>query len=269
VEEGPTTSVGMLGCDYELSDGAYRIAKICQGGVWDADARGPLSQPGVDVKVGDYLLAVNGVPVDPAQDPWAAFQGLADRTVTLAVSAKPKLDDDARQVVVKLLGDESDLRYRTWIEAKRAYVAEKTDGRVGYIYVPDTGVNGQNDLVRQFNGQLDRGALIIDERWNGGGQIPTRFVELLNRPLASYWVERYAKEPFAWPYDAHYGPKCMLINESAGSGGDYFPYWFREAGVGKLVGTRTWGGLVGLGGDPGLIDGGIPTSRSWTIPLSW
>ncbi len=234
-EPAPTVSVGMLGCDFEMGDGAYRISKIYEGGAWDADARGPLSERGVDVSVGDYLLAVNGVPLDPKQDPWAAFQGLAGSTVTLTVSKNPKIDDDARQVVVDLLGSERDLRYRSWVENRRAYVDEKTDGRVGYIYVPDTGINGQNELVRQFYGQMQKDALIIDERWNGGGQIPTRFVELLNRPLASYWTMRYIDGVVPTPDFANYGTKCMLINESAGSGGDYFPYWFREAGVCKLV----------------------------------
>ncbi len=255
-EEAPTVSVGVLGCDFEMGDGAYRISRIYEGGAWDADARGPLSEDGVDVSVGDYLLAVNGVPLDPKMDPWAAFQGLAGSTVTLTVSAGPKIDDDARSVVVDLLGSDRDLRYRAWVEGRRAYVDEKTDGRVGYIYVPDTGVNGQNELVRQFGGQLEKSALIVDERWNGGGQIPTRFVELLNRSVASYWTMRYIDGVVPTPEYSIYGPKCMLINESAGSGGDYFPYWFREAGVGKLVGTRTWGGLVGLSGNPGLIDGG-------------
>ncbi|MFH1501416.1 MAG: PDZ domain-containing protein [Candidatus Eisenbacteria bacterium] len=255
-EDAPNVSVGMLGCDYELHDGAYRIARIYEGGAWDADARGPLSERGMDVAVGDYLLAVNGVPVDATKDPWAAFQGLAGQTVTLTVSAGPEIDDEARYVVVEPIGGEYDLKYRAWVEDRRAYVDRMTDGRVGYVYVPDTGVNGQNELVRQFYGNATRDALIVDERWNGGGQIPTRFVELLNRPLASYWTMRHADQVAPTPGYAHYGPKCMIINESAGSGGDYFPYWFKEAGVGKLVGTRTWGGLVGLSGNPGLIDGG-------------
>ena len=271
-EDSPSVTVGLLGCDYELDRGAYRIAHIYEGGIWDADARGPLSQPGVDVSEGDYLLAVNGVPLDTAKDPWAAFQGLAGRTVTITVSDRPRMDDDARQVVVELLGSERGLRYRAWVEDRRAYVEEKTGGRVGYIYVPDTGMNGQNELVRQFPGQRTRDALIIDERWNGGGQIPTRFVELLNRPLANYWTIRTSDEPGVWPEAAHHGPKCMLINESAGSGGDYFPYWFRGAGLGKLVGTRTWGGLVGISGNPGLIDGGyssVPRFAYYDLDGTW
>ncbi|QOJ03691.1 MAG: PDZ domain-containing protein [Planctomycetia bacterium] len=264
LEGQPSVSVGMLGCDFELYTGplpgapAYRISKIYEGAPWDSDARGPLSQPGVDVKVGDYLLAVNRAPVDATRDPWASFQGLADQTVTLTVSDKPAMDDKARDVVVKLLSDESNLRYRAWIERNRAYVAEKTDGKVGYIYVPNTGVDGQNDLFRQFYGQVDKAALIIDERWNGGGQIPTRFIELLNRPITNYWARRDGHD-WPWPPDSHQGPKCMLINGLAGSGGDAFPAYFRQSGLGKLIGMRTWGGLIGISGNPGLIDGAFTT----------
>ncbi|MCA9244502.1 MAG: PDZ domain-containing protein, partial [Phycisphaerales bacterium] len=172
----PQMPVGMLGCDYALEDGAWRIKKIYEGASWDFDARGPLSQPGVDVKVGDYVLAVNGRPVDAGSDPWAAFVGLADRAVSLTVSDKPQIDDNARRVVVQTLSSESGLRFRSWIEANRKRVDELSDGRVGYIYVPDTGINGQNELFRQFYGQRNKPALIIDERWNGGGQLPDRFV---------------------------------------------------------------------------------------------
>jgi tricorn protease len=261
-EPSHSESVGLLGCDYELHDGAYRIARILEGGDWDVDARGPLSQPGVDVKVGDYLLAVNGVLLDPARDPWAAFQGLAGKTVTLTVSDKPTIDDDARQVVVELLGSEDSLRYRAWVEKNRRYVEEKTGGRVGYIYVPNTGVDGQNELVRQFFGQIHKEALIIDERWNGGGQIPTRFIELLNRPVTNYWARRDGND-WTWPPDAHQGPKCMLINGLAGSGGDMFPALFKQSGLGKLIGMRTWGGLVGISGNPQLIDGGNITAPTF------
>jgi len=254
-EDSPSESVGMLGVDWELADGAYRIARIHEGGDWDSDARGPLSQPGVDVKAGDYLLAVNGVPMDVARDPWAAFVGLAGRTITLTVSAKAAMDEEAREVVVKPLGSENGLRYRSWIEANRRYVEEKTGGKVGYLYVPDTGIQGQNELIRQFVGNISKAALIIDERWNGGGQIPTRFVELLNRPVTNYWTTRDGRD-YHWPPDSHQGPKCMLINGPAGSGGDAFPAYFKQAGVGKLIGMRTWGGLIGISGNPMLIDGG-------------
>lgn len=260
----PSLSVGLLGVDFALQNGAYQIAKIYRGAPWDTDARGPLGQPGTDVKEGDYLLAVNGASLDPLQDPWAAFQGLANRVVTLTVSRKPKLDSDAREVPVQLAGSENDLRYRAWIEQNRAYVDRKTGGRVGYIYVPNTGTDGQNDLVRQFLGQLDKDALIIDERWNGGGQIPDRFIELLNRPVTNYWARRSEKD-MVWPPISHQGPKCMLINGLSGSGGDAFPWYFRKAGLGKLIGTRTWGGLVGLGGNPALIDNAEVTTPNFAF----
>ncbi|HUR28933.1 MAG TPA: PDZ domain-containing protein, partial [Planctomycetota bacterium] len=211
VGDEPHASVGMLGCDYELVDGAYRIARILEGAPWDADARGPLSQPGVDVHAGDFLLAVNGVALDPARDPWTAFQGLADKVVTLSIGKTPVRDANVRTVVVKPLGSERDLRYRGWIEAHRKLVADATENRVGYVYVPSTGIDGQDDLVRQLQGQMRTEALIIDERWNSGGQIPTRFIELLNRPVTNYWARRDGKD-WTWPPDGHQGPKCMLIN---------------------------------------------------------
>ncbi|MHC4910699.1 MAG: PDZ domain-containing protein, partial [Planctomycetota bacterium] len=262
--EQPRRPVGMLGADYERVDGAYRIRRIIEGAPWDSDARGPLSQPGVDVAEGDYLLAVNGVPVDATRSPWAAFEGLAGRPIHITVSEKPTLDDEARDILVEPLRSESDLRYRAWIERNRSYVAEQSDGKLGYIYVPNTGINGQNDLYRQYLGQLQKKGLIIDERWNGGGQIPTRFIELLNRPITNYWARRDGRD-WPWPPDAHQGPKCMLINGEAGSGGDAFPAYFRQAGLGKLIGTRTWGGLVGLSGNPRMIDGSIVTAPTFAF----
>ncbi len=258
VDRGPSVSVGMLGVDFEPDQGAYRIARIHEGGPWDLDGRGPLSKPGVDVHVGDYLLAVNGLPLDTSREPWAAFLGLADRTALLTVSSKPQLDDDAREVLVQLLSGEGQLRYRSWVERNRLHVEEQSGGRIGYIHVPDTGIRGQNELFRQFYGQRDREALIIDERWNGGGQIPDRFIELLNRPLLNYWANRHARDGRT-PRAAHFGPKCMLINGWAGSGGDLFPALFRQVGLGKLIGRRTWGGLVGMAGNPQLIDGAYVT----------
>ncbi len=271
VEPQPKVSVGLLGADYELHEGAYRIAKIHQGAAWDADARSPLSRPGLNVKQGDYLLAVNGVPVDVTKNPWAAFQGLAGKTVRLTVSAKPALDDTAREVLVEPLETEVSLRYRSWVERNRAYVEGKTGGQVGYLHVPSTGIDGQNELFRQFFGQIDKQALIIDERWNSGGQIPTRFIELLNRPVTNYWAVREGRD-WVWPPDSHQGPKCMLVNGLAGSGGDCFPYYFRKTKLGKLIGRRTWGGLVGISGNPSLIDGGqtwAPTFAFYETDGTW
>lgn len=275
VEPEPSRSVGLLGADFELGreggNSAYRFKRIIAGADWDADARGPLSQPGVNVKEGDYLLLVNGMPIDTSKDPWAAFIDLAGKTITLTVSEKPVLDSDARDVVVTTLSSEADLRYRDWVERNRAYVAEASSGRVGYIYVPNTGVQGQNELFRQFYSQAHMDALIIDDRWNGGGQIPTRFIELLNRPRTNYWARRHGND-WPWPYDSHQGPKAMLINGLAGSGGDMFPWLFRYNNLGKLVGTRTWGGLVGITGVPPLVDGGytaVPTFGFYKTDGTW
>jgi tricorn protease len=285
VEEAKSVGVGMLGADFELAGGeagpgvpTYRIARIIEGNAWDIDARGPLSQPGIDVKVGDYLLAVNGTPVDTKKDPWAAFVGLADRVVTLTVSDKPAGGDgnaqpgsNTRNITIKTLSSESDLRFRAWIEGRRAYVEKQTGGAVGYIYVPNTGVDGQNELFRQFFGQRGTQALIIDERWNGGGQIPTRFIELLNRPVTNYWAVRHGND-WTWPPDSHQGPKAMLVNGLAGSGGDMFPWLFKHNNLGPVVGTRTWGGLVGISGNPALIDGGyvsVPTFGFYETDGTW
>jgi tricorn protease len=270
-EVEPSVNVGLLGADFEVRDGAYRIAHILSGADYDTDARGPLGQPGLGVKEGEFLLAVNGVPLDVRQDPWAAFQGLAGKVVKLTVSEKPKLDDAAREVLVEPVADETSLRYRTWVARNRAFVAAQTDGRVGYLHVPDTGITGQNELVRQFYGQIDKPALIVDERWNSGGQIPTRFIELLHRPVTNYWARRDG-EDWRWPPDSHQGPKCMLINGSSGSGGDAFPAYFKQAGIGKLIGRRTWGGLVGISGNPALIDGGgvtVPTFGFYKTNGTW
>ncbi len=275
VEGQPGIGVGMLGCDYALESSdkgkAYKITKIYTGGTWDSDARGPLSQPGIDVKEGEYLLAVNGVPLDTTQDPWAAFVGLAGKTVSLTINSSPAMDGKEREVIVKTLGDEGNLRYRAWIEAKRASVEQASGGDIGYIYVPNTGVDGQNDLFRQFYGQAGKKALIIDERWNGGGQIPTRFIELLNRPVTNFWARRDGKD-WIWPPDSHQGPKAMLINGLAGSGGDMFPWLFKHNKIGKVFGTRTWGGLVGISGNPSLIDGGyvsVPTFGFYKTDGNW
>lgn len=276
-EGQPIMSTGLLGADFVLdSDAAgnhaFRIATIYQGADWDADARGPLSQPGLNVKEGEFVLAVNGMEIDTSKDIFASFIDMAGKTTVLTLSDQPTWgSENEREVVVKPVGSDIDLRYRHWIETNRRYVDQVTNGRIGYIYVPNTGVDGQNDLFRQFYGQIGKEGLIIDERWNGGGQIPTRFIELMNRPRTNYWARRNGKD-WPWPYDSHQGAKVMLINGLAGSGGDMFPWLFRENGLGKLIGTRTWGGLVGISGNPSLIDGGytaVPTFGFYKKDGNW
>lgn len=287
-ETAPARNVGMLGIDWELvpassttngpgpSNGsaaagaAYRVKKIIRGGPWDTDVRAPLDEPGVDVKEGEYILAVNGIPIDTKRDPWAAFQGLGNKTVILTVNSKPAMEG-AREVLVKTLTSEVELRYRAWVEERRQIVDKATNGKVGYIYVQSTGVDAQNELVKQFMAQWRKEGLIIDERWNGGGQIPDRFIELLNRPILAYWAVRDG-ESWQWPPVAHRGAQVMLINGWSGSGGDAFPTYFRQAGLGPLIGTRTWGGLIGISGAPTLVDGGnvtVPTFRMYGPDGTW
>jgi tricorn protease len=264
IEQPKVINVGLLGCDYEVANGYYRFKKIYKGGVWDnLEIRSPLLEPGVDVKEGDYLLAVNNLPLNIKEDPWAAFQGLAGETVTLTVNSKPDLEG-ARKILVKPLSSEARLRNLAWIEGNREKVDKETDGKAGYVYVPNTGIEGQSELVRQYSAQYTKDAMIIDERFNSGGQIPDRFIELLDRPILSHWARRDFKSGQT-PVVACPGPKVMLINGWSGSGGDAFPYYFKEEKVGKLIGKRTWGGLIGYGGNPQLIDGGFLSAPSFGI----
>ncbi len=270
VENPAQRGVGYLGVDFALENGGFRIKHIIEDAAWDTEVRSPLKQPGIDVKEGDYLLAVNGLPLDIEQEPYAAFQGLADKPVFITVNSEPKLEG-AREVLVQTLGSEARLRNLAWIESNRKKVEDATDGKVGYVYVPDTGRHGQNELVRQFRAQFSKAGLIIDERFNSGGQIPDRFVELLGRRTLNYWGVRDG-EDWSWPQIANSGPKAMLINGWSGSGGDCFPFYFQKAGLGPLIGTRTWGGLIGMTGAPGLIDGGsvtVPTFGIYSTRGEW
>lgn len=262
--------VGYLGVDWELNNGAYKIKRIVNGAVWDSEVRSPLLASGIKIKEGDYVLAVNGVSIDVTQDPWSAFEGLADKTIELTVNDKPSIDG-AWNIIVKTLTDETRLRNLEWIESNRKRVDEATNGKIGYIYVPSTGIDGQDELVRQFSAQFSKEGLIIDERFNNGGQIPDRFVELLNRKPLAFFAVRDGKN-WQWPPVANFGPKVMLINGWSGSGGDAFPDFFRKAGVGPLIGSRTWGGLIGISGAPTLIDGGnvtVPTFRQYNTDGTW
>ncbi|MDE3056743.1 MAG: PD40 domain-containing protein [Bacteroidota bacterium] len=263
-------AVGYLGIDWELANGAYRIQKIIKAAPWDTEVKSPLVQPGINVKEGDYILAVNGVPMDISKDPWAAFEGLAGKTVELTVNSTPTMEG-ARNIYVETLRDETRLRQLAWMEENREKVDKATDGTIGYIYVQDTGIEGQNDLVRQFTAQFNKQGLIIDERFNSGGQIPDRFIELLDRKPLAFWAVRDGKK-WEWPPVANFGPKVMLINGWSGSGGDAFPDYFREAKLGPLIGMRTWGGLIGISGNPALIDGGgitVPTFRMYDPNGKW
>jgi tricorn protease len=266
----PARSVGYLGCDYSFEQGAYRIKSIPEVAPWESTVRSPLRTPGVNVKEGDWLLAVNGRPIDVTKEPYAAFQGLADKPVLLTVNDKPTREG-AREVLVQTIGSEHSLRQYAWIEANRRKVELLSGGRIGYIYVPDTGHEGQNQLYRMWRAQFTKQALLVDERWNGGGQIPDRFIELLSRKILNYYGVRDGKD-WQTPFYAHHGPKVMLANSWSGSGGDCFPYLFQQNKLGPVIGTRTWGGLIGMTGAPALIDGGsvtVPTFGIYDTTGKW
>jgi tricorn protease len=271
VEKEAQRGVGYLGVDFALENGAFRFRKFIEGAAWDAEVRSPLQQPGLtNVHEGDYLLAVNGEPLDTTQEPYAAFQGLADKPVMLTVNDKPT-KEGAHEVLVHTLASEARLRHLAWIESNRKRVEQATDGKVGYVYVPDTGRGGQNELVRQYRAQFTKPGLIVDERFNSGGQIPDRFIEMLGRKVINYWGVRDGRD-WAWPSVAHQGPMAMLVNGWSGSGGDCFPYYFKKAGLGPLIGLRTWGGLIGITGSPPLIDGGgvtVPTFGIYNTKGEW
>ena len=255
--------VGYLGIDWQAAGKHYKIKNIVRPAAWDAEVRSPLDISGSDIKEGDYILAVNGVPVTTETEPFAPFQGLAGKTVEITYNSSPSMSG-AKTAIVKTLEDESRLRHLAWIEANRKRVEEATNGEAGYIYVRSTGIDGQNELMRQFNAQWDKKALIIDERFNSGGQIPDRFIEVLNRQPLAFWAIRDG-ETWPWPPFAHFGPKVMLANGWSGSGGDAFPDYFQKKKLGPVIGSRTWGGLIGISGVPNLIDNGTITAPSFRM----
>jgi tricorn protease len=255
--------VGLLGADYEAALGRYRFTTIYGGTYWDPSLRAPLAAPGVDVKPGEFLLAVDGKEIRSDTEVYRAFEGIAGRRVELKVG--PNADGSgARTIVVEPVEDEYALRNRAWVEGNLRKVHERTKGRVAYVYVPNTADLGYSYFKRYFFPQADKAAIIVDERFNGGGQVADYYIELLRRPLVSYWATRYG-EPIRTPNAAILGPKVMIIDETAGSGGDLLPWMFRKFALGKLVGKRTWGGLVGILGFPTLMDGGLVTAPDLAI----
>lgn len=254
---------GLLGADYEVANGRYRFKKIYTGLNFTAELRSPLTAPGVNVKEGEYLLAVRGIDLVPPAEVYAMFENTAGKTVELTVGPNPD-GTGSRTVTVEPLASELGLRNREWMEANLRKVEKATAGRVGYVYVPDTAGQGVAYFKRYFFPQTDKDALIIDERSNSGGQIADYYIDILRRPFASYWAPRHGAE-WRSPSAAVFGPKVMIADEGAGSGGDMLPYMFRKFGVGPIVGKRTWGGLVGVGGYPVLMDGGTVTAPSFAI----
>ncbi len=252
---------GLLGCDYALENGRYRFKRVFNGESWNPQLRAPLTQPGVNVVAGEYLLAVNGRNLTDRDNVDQVFEATAGKQVVLKVG--PNADGSgSREVTVVPLDSEAALRNLAWIESNRRKVDQLSGGRLAYVYLPDTALGGYTSFNRYYFAQTGKEGVVVDERFNGGGAQPDYILDLLRRPLLHYRNTREGEE-FTGPMTGIFGPKAMLINEYAGSGGDTMPWYFRKAKVGPLVGKRTWGGLVGgLGGYPLLMDGGAVTVPS-------
>lgn len=247
---------GLLGADLELEDGFFRIDRIYTGESWNPDLAGPLSLPGLDVSEGDYLIAIDGRPPAASDNPFELLEGTAGRTITLTINGQANAEG-ARKIVVEPVSSEQMLRSWAWVEGNRQKVDEMSDGKLAYVWLPNTGGGGYTYFNRMYFAQQDKQGAVIDERNNGGGSAADYIVEVLSRELTGYFNSKAGdKKPWTQPMAALWGPKVMIINERAGSGGDLLPYLFRFKEIGPLVGTKTWGGLVGTWDTPPLIDGG-------------
>lgn len=249
---------GLLGADYEVANGRYRFKKVYGGLNWNPELRAPLTEPGIDVVEGEYLLAVDGKELRYPDNLYARFERTSGRFTEITVG--PNSDGKgSRTVNVVPIANEASLRIRDWVERNIRYVTEKSKGRIAYVWVPNTGDSGHESFKRYFFPQANREAIIVDERFNGGGLVADYYIDILRRPLISFWATRYGAD-LKTPLASIQGPKAMLIDENAGSGGDLLPWMFRKFEMGPLIGRRTWGGLVGILGYPDLMDGGSLTS---------
>lgn len=263
LEDADRVPGGLLGADFEVADGRYRFAKVYGGLNWNPDLRSPLTEPGVEVDAGEYLLAVNGEALAPPENLYRRFENTAGKLAELTVG--PNADGSgSRTIQVVPVESETTLRNRDWVEGNIEKVHDATDGRVAYVYVPNTTTLGHTYFKRYFFPQADKQAIIVDERFNGGGQVADYYIDILRRPYISHWATRYGQD-LRTPQGAILGPKVMLIDETAGSGGDLLPWMFRKLELGTLIGKRTWGGLVGILGFPVLMDGGFVTAPNLAI----
>ncbi|MDA3941988.1 MAG: PDZ domain-containing protein [Bacteroidetes bacterium] len=256
IERVKRVNTGLLGAELEADydAGRYRIMKVYEGENWNPERRAPLTEAGVDVKEGDYILSIDGEALTTDMNPYSLLENKANRLVELEVSSNAE-GKASRKSQVKTIESEIELKYLNWVNERRAMVDKLSNGRIGYIHVPNTAFEGNRELHRGMYANHNKEALIIDDRYNGGGFIPDRMADLLDRRTLTYW-HRNGMVPNKAPGISHNGPKVMLINGYSSSGGDAFPYFFKKLGLGKLIGTRTWGGLVGISGNAGLVDGG-------------
>jgi tricorn protease len=254
---------GLLGADYKIENNRYRFAKIYNGESWNPQLRAPLTQPGVNVKEGEYLIAVRGRNLTATDNVYAFFESTANKQVVIRVG--PNADGSgSREVTVVPVANETALRNLNWVESNRRKVDQMSGGRLAYVYVPDTSGGGYTSFNRYFFSQTQKEGAVIDERFNGGGSLADYIVEYLSRPLLNYIAFRDGRD-IPTPLGAIYGPKVMIVNELAGSGGDALPWYFRKMQIGKLVGKRTWGGLVAAFPMPQLMDGGFVTAPDAAI----
>jgi len=249
---------GLLGADFGMEKGRYRFTKIYGGENWNPNLQAPLTQPGAEVKVGEYLLAVNGRELTAQDSPHHLLENTSGKQVVLKVGPEPD-GKGSRDVTVVPVANETGLRNLDWIEGNRRKVAQLSGGKLAYVWLPNTADGGYTNFNRYWFAQLDKQGAVIDERFNGGGSAADYIIDYLKKPVNSYWAMREGEDT-RQPFGTMSGPKTMLINEHAGSGGDYMPWLFKRAGLGPLIGKRTWGGLVGIGGYPTLMDGGTVTA---------
>nr|WP_321222584.1 PDZ domain-containing protein [uncultured Psychroserpens sp.] len=264
--------VGLLGADIILNEGAYQIKKIYNGERWNPETIAPLAQPGVKINEGDYILAINGKNLSSTVNPYELLEQTAGREINITVNSKPSLTG-AQTILIKPVSSERNLRYLDWVEGNRRKVDELSNGKLAYVYVPNTGGGGFTSFNRYYFSQQDKKGAIIDERNNGGGSAADYMIDIMNRKLFGYFNSKTkTNRPWTTPMAGIWGPKVMIINERAGSGGDLLPYMFKEAKLGTLVGTRTWGGLVGTWDTPPFIDGGrmvAPRGGFYDVDGNW
>ena len=252
----PPSTGGLLGADFTVEGARYKITRIYTGESWNPDLRAPLSAPGVNVNVGDFVLAINGVELLAPDNIYRLLDGTANRQTVITVNSQPSLSG-ARQVTVVPVPNEQGLRTRAWVESNRRLVDKLSNGQLAYVYVPNTGQGGYTSFNRYYFAQQDKKGAVIDERFNGGGSAADYIIDVLQRDFDGYFNNVAGdRMPFTSPSAGIWGPKVMIINEMAGSGGDLMPYMFRRRKIGPLIGTRTWGGLVHTADTPGFIDGG-------------
>jgi len=264
--------VGLLGCDIKAENGAYRIKKIYNGERWNPNLKAPLSIPGIDVKEGDYIIAIQGKKLTLSTNPYSLLEQTAGREISITVNSDPT-ENGSRKILVKPIKSERQLRNNAWVENNRRLVDKLSGGKLAYVYVPNTAGAGFTSFNRYYFSQQDKKGVIIDERNNGGGSAADYMIDIMSRELLGYFNSKsHDNRPWTTPIAGIWGPKVMLINERAGSGGDLLPYMFHAKEIGPLVGTRTWGGLVGTWDTPRFIDGGrmvAPRGGFYDVDGNW